>query len=216
MIEQHRPCHHCGHVHVFVAREDDREACPKCGGGLYPGATILTDVGAAAERVERALLDGEALACWTRIDDDSEAPVVKDVAARLAKRAITPSIERVLHWARVFARERRAHEVTLVERACAEARRGLEDAAIALEYGCRSCGSQLFRLGEDRLCRDCAAPPRDDLEAEFDERCRAALAAFRGDPKKFNEATREIVRERPGITMVEFAARADRAARPQR
>lgn len=234
MIEQRRPCNHCGHMHVFVAREDDRETCPKCGGDLYPIVTILTDAGAAAERIERSLLDSEALACWTRIDDVSgdEEPVVKDVAERLAKRAITPPMERVLHWARTFARERRANEMTChavatsdasntdgayATRAIdvAEARKGLEDAATGLVYGCRSCGSQLVRLDEGQLCRDCAAPTRD-LEAEFDARCWAALAAFKEDPKKFVEATREIVRERPGLTMVEFVARSDRATKFRR
>lgn len=208
MIEQRRPCKHCGHVHVFVTREDDRETCPRCSGDLYPITTVVTDVEAAAERIERSLLDGEAIACWTRIDDISggEVPVVKDIAARLAECAFTLPMERVLHWARTFAREQRAHAPS-----CAEARKYLEDAAIALEYGCRSCGSQLVVLDESQICRNCAVPVFDP-EAEFDDRCRAALAAFKEDPKRFHEAAREIMQERPELTLVEFAVRADRAA----
>lgn len=66
---------------------------------------------------------------------------------------------------------------------------------------------RLVRLDERRLCRDCAAPVRDP-EAEFDARCREALAAFKESPGRFAEATRAIVAERPQITMVEFIDRA--------
>jgi hypothetical protein len=35
-----RPCNHCGHVHVFIQPEDDRDNCPDCGGELYPITTV--------------------------------------------------------------------------------------------------------------------------------------------------------------------------------
>lgn len=216
----HRLCNHCGYVHAFADREDDREKCPKCDCALDPIAVILTDVGAAAERIERALLEGEALACWTRVDDAGSAePAVKDIANRLAECAITLPMSRLLHWARTFAQDRQAHQTALTMAKVSgkgiqvylEAREGLEDAATALEYGCRLCGAQLARPDESRCCGDCAAPTRN-LEAAFDERCWAALVTLKEDPKRFNEVTREIVRERPGLTMVEFTERAYRAA----
>jgi len=38
---QERPCGHCTFKHYFIDNEDDRDDCPKCGGGLYPIVRLL-------------------------------------------------------------------------------------------------------------------------------------------------------------------------------
>jgi len=202
VIECHRPCGQCDYVHVFVDRDDDADACPKCGGILYPIATIITEVTAAADRIERALVDGqEANACWSRIDDAGPGgrPVVRDIAKRLAEAALIPPIVEVLDRARVFARASVSTEETAAS--------SLHSAARALEAPCRVCGARVVALDAKHRCATCT--PTIEAEVDLSERCRRALAVFDArDPKSFTTATREIVADQPAMTVIEFFERA--------
>lgn len=179
--------------------------------------------------VEEAL-GREVLALWQRVDEGSSDGVIAigDIADRIAAHVAsqtTPTSD-LASAARLFARASRTFEAAVATRnepdaAYAEAVRAwddttrrLQDFAVRLEYGCRLCGSQLVRLDDGRRCRDCAAPVRD-LEAEFDEECRVALAAYRDNFAMFSEATRGISEKHPGLTMLEFFERAGRRPPPR-
>jgi hypothetical protein len=56
--------------------------------------------------------------------------------------------------------------------------------------------------------------PACDLEAEFDARCWTALAAFKKNQGRFIELAREIVAERPLITIAEFVEYATKRKNP--
>lgn len=221
MIECRRPCGQCDHVHVFFGRDDDANECPKCGGVLYPISTIVTEVAVAATRIEHALVEGEeALACWSRIDDAApgERPVVGDVAKRLAEAALTKPMVAVLDRAREYARAMATStEIELAyhrgvvphdaARALQEATSALHLAARALEVQCKTCGARGVVLDADRRCPSCV--PKVESEADLSDRCRKAIAAFdKSDPRSFAKATKEIVADHPGMTMVEFFDRA--------
>lgn len=220
MIECRRPCGQCDYVHVFIDWDDDADDCPKCGCDLYPVATIITEVVAAAARIEHSLVEGEeALACWSRIDDAApgERPVVGDVAKRLAEAALTKPMVEVLDRARAYARATAAAVSSAFPggagtpaeavKTCEEARRALHVAAGALEVRCAVCGARGVVLDADRRCPSCV--PKVDSEAALSDRCRKALAAIDSrDPRSFARATKELVADHPGMTMVEFFDRA--------
>lgn len=230
MIECRRPCGQCDHVHVFIDRDDDADECPKCGGVLYPISTIVTEVAAAADRIEHALVEGEeALACWSRIDDAApgERPVVGDVAKRLAEAALTKPMVEVLDRARAYARATAAAISSAfpggagtpaeVLKTCEEARAALHVAAGALEVRCAVCGARGVLLDADRRCPSCVPKVKVDSEAELNDRCRKALASIDSrDPRSFAKATKEIVADHPGMTMVEFFDRATGEWSPSR
>jgi hypothetical protein len=208
MIECRRPCGQCDYVHVFLGRDDDVDTCPKCGGVLYPISTIVTEVAAAADRIEHALVDGqEANTCWSRIDDagPAERPVVRDVAERLAEAAFTKPIVALLDRGREYARVAAAS--VPLKKDLEEATAALHFAAIVLEAPCRGCGARGVVLDINGRCSSCAT--KIESEVDLSERCRKALAAFDArDPRSFAKATKEIVADHPGMTMVEFFDRA--------
>lgn len=230
MIEQRRPCGQCDYVHVFFGRDDDADTCPTCGGILYPIATIITEVASAADRIARALVDGEeALACWSRIDDagPGQPPVVRDIAERLAEAALTKPIVEVLDRARDYARAAAASNEAIlatdlglapshIKKDLEEAAAALYASARALDARCKGCGSRGRVLDVDGRCSSCA--PKIESEVDLSDRCRKALASSVDvhDPRSFAEATREIVADHPGMTIVEFFERANGAWDPSR